>query len=149
MSLLSSAKAQLANQQRYSKFNAFISLASASSVLPRIEAAQAQAPHRHSPHGRLVAIKDNICTAELPTTAASGILKKFSSPYDATVVRLLHDAGAVVAGKTNMDEFGMGSHTTHSNFGKARLGEEDDTWWSAGGSSGGSAIAVATDQCWV
>ena len=58
--------------------------------------------------GRLIAIKDNICTAELPTTCASGILKDYTSPFDATVVRRLKAAGAVVAGKTNLDEFGMG-----------------------------------------
>jgi hypothetical protein len=58
--------------------------------------------------GRLVAIKDNICTRDLPTTCASRILDKFTSPYNATVVDALEDAGAIVAGKTNLDEFGMG-----------------------------------------
>jgi len=148
MSLLRAAKGQIANQQKHQNLNAFISLASASSVLPRVEAAQARDPDRYSVLGRLVAIKDNVCTTELPTTAASGILKQFSSPYDATVVKLLHEAGAIVAGKTNMDEFGMGSHTTHSYFGKAKMSGNSDIERSAGGSSGGSAIAVATQQCW-
>lgn len=58
--------------------------------------------------GKLVAIKDNICTRELPTTCASGILNEFTSPYNATVVDTLEGAGAIVAGKTNLDEFGMG-----------------------------------------
>jgi Asp-tRNA(Asn)/Glu-tRNA(Gln) amidotransferase A subunit family amidase len=58
--------------------------------------------------GQLIAVKDNICTTNFPTTCASGILKNFTSPYDATVVELLEEAGAIVAGKTNLDEFGMG-----------------------------------------
>lgn len=58
--------------------------------------------------GKLVAVKDNISTRELPTTCASGILDKYTSPYNATVVELLENAGALVAGKTNLDEFGMG-----------------------------------------
>ena len=148
MSLLRAAKRQLANQQKHSHLNAFVSLASSSAVLPRVEAAEARNAHHRSVHGRLIAVKDNICTTELPTTAASGILKKFTSPYDATVVKLLHDAGAIVTGKTNMDEFGMGSHSTHSYFGKAKMGGADGQDMSAGGSSGGSAVAVATEQCW-
>jgi aspartyl-tRNA(Asn)/glutamyl-tRNA(Gln) amidotransferase subunit A len=94
--------------------------------------------------GRLIAVKDNICTKDLPTTAASGILRSFVSPYDATVVAHLRDAGALIAGKTNMDEFGMGSHSTHTSFGKVSQGES----LSGGGSSGGSAVAVASGQCW-
>lgn len=58
--------------------------------------------------GRLIAIKDNICTTDHPTTCASAILRGFQSPYPATVVEKLTAAGAVIAGKTNMDEFGMG-----------------------------------------
>lgn len=99
--------------------------------------------------GRLIAVKDNICTRELPTTCASGILDKYTSPFNATVVEALENAGAVVAGKTNLDEFGMGSHSTHSRFGPVRNFRQDgDEALSAGGSSGGSAVAVATDQCY-
>lgn len=58
--------------------------------------------------GLPIAIKDNICTLEEPTTCASAILKGFRSPYPATVVERLEDAGAIIAGKTNLDEFGMG-----------------------------------------
>lgn len=58
--------------------------------------------------GRLIAIKDNICTSELPTTCASGMLKDYTSPFDATVVQQLKARGVVIAGKTNLDEFGMG-----------------------------------------
>lgn len=101
--------------------------------------------------GRLVAIKDNICTRELPTTCASGILDKFASPFNATVIDQLENAGAVVAGKTNLDEFGMGSHSTNSRFGlvKNLRRDKEGQDLSAGGSSGGSAVAVAADQCYV
>lgn len=58
--------------------------------------------------GYLIAVKDNICTYEEPTTCASAILKGFRSPYQATVVEKLKHAGALIAGKTNLDEFGMG-----------------------------------------
>lgn len=97
-----------------------------------------------------MAVKDNICTSDLPTTAGSRILERFKSPYDATVVSKLRQAGAVIVGKTNLDEFGMGSHSTHSHFGSVCQIDPTDgaTELSAGGSSGGSAVAVATGQCW-
>lgn len=112
-------------------------------------------------------IKDNFCTAvraglrvksragaltsplflpqDLPTTCASRMLATFRPPYDATVVARLRAAGAVPAGKTNLDEFGMGSFTTHSVHGATR-----NPWREAhvaGGSSGGSAAAVAAGLC--
>lgn len=100
--------------------------------------------------GRLISIKDNICTRDLPTTCASGILDTFSSPFNATVVDQLEAAGAVVAGKTNLDEFGMGSHSVHSQFGPVKNPRHNSNGQelSAGGSSGGSAVAVAADQCY-
>lgn len=58
--------------------------------------------------GKLIGVKDNICTRELPTTCGSAILQDFTSPFNATAVELLENAGAIVAGKTNLDEFGMG-----------------------------------------
>ncbi|KAF9740456.1 hypothetical protein PMIN02_011002 [Paraphaeosphaeria minitans] len=151
MSLFRHARQQIDNLGRYRHLNAFVNVANPESVLARVATAAGPSPTDNvdprSPNGRLVAIKDNICTTDIPTTAASGILKDFQSPLDATVVRNLREAGAIAVGKTNMDEFGMGSHTTHSHFG-ATKSQVDGTDRSAGGSSGGSAVAVATGQCW-
>jgi aspartyl-tRNA(Asn)/glutamyl-tRNA(Gln) amidotransferase subunit A len=145
MSLLKHAKQYLANQSKYAHLNAFVSLADPSKLLSRSQACK----EPHDVRDKPIAIKDNICTHDLKTTASSNILKDFTSPYDATVVKLLRDAGAVVAGKTNMDEFGMGSHSTHSHIGPAKLQREvSEEEKSAGGSSGGSALAVASAQSW-
>ena len=95
--------------------------------------------------GLPVAVKDVLCTTSMPTTCGSRMLEGFVAPYDATAVRRLTDAGAVLLGKLAMDEFAMGSTSENCAF-----KVPNNPWkpgYVAGGSSGGSAAAVAADEC--
>ncbi|KAI0280068.1 amidase signature enzyme [Russula brevipes] len=102
--------------------------------------------------GMTIAVKDNICTKNMPTTCSSAMLQSFRSPFDATVIQLLNASGATIVGKANCDEFGMGSLNVYSVHGpvinpyqhpSSAVEWHERERRSAGGSSGGSGAAVA------
>ena len=113
----------------------------AEDVQKKIDAGELKSPLAGVP----AAIKDNMCTKDLKTTCASKILYNFVPTFTATAVENLENAGSIVLGKTNMDEFAMGSTTETSAFGVTR--NPKNTAHVPGGSSGGSAAAVAADEC--
>lgn len=116
-------------------------LRQATKVQEKIEKGELTGPLAGVP----VALKDNLCTAGLLTTCASRILNNFVPTYTAEAVLNLQKAGAVILGKTNMDEFAMGSTTENSAYGVTRNPHNTD--YVPGGSSGGSAAAVAAGEC--
>ncbi|KAK4766486.1 hypothetical protein SAY87_008128 [Trapa incisa] len=95
--------------------------------------------------GVLVGVKDNICTADMPSTGGSRILESYRPPFDATAVKRVKELGGIVVGKTNLDEFGMGSTTEGSAY--KVTSNPWDVSRVPGGSSGGSAAAVSARQC--
>lgn len=137
-------QASLARIEETKGLNAYISvlgeesLERARALDKRREAGETLGPLAGIP----IALKDNITLAQGRTTCASRILENFRSPYDATASRLLLEAGAVPVGKTNMDEFAMGSTSETSHFGAPRNPLDESVI--PGGSSGGSAVAVAS-----
>ena len=132
--------ASLARVAANAALNAFVTVASEADV----RAAADVAPQGIL-HGVPVAVKDNIATTTLSTSCGSRMLAGWVSPYEATAVSKLRAAGAVIIGKTNMDEFAMGSSTENSAFGPT-LNPLDHSRV-PGGSSGGSAAAVASGAC--
>lgn len=120
--------------------NAFLSI-ERENALRRVEEIENNSGENQPLRGLAIAVKDNICTRGMQTSCGSHILGNYHPQYDATSVERLYRAGAVIIGKTNMDEFAMGSSNENSAFGTVK--NPWDTERVPGGSSGGSAAAVA------
>ena len=128
------------------KLNAFISYDVEDALAQADIADKARSEGQEGPLlGVPVAIKDVIAVRNHPLNCASKILGNYQSPYDATVIKKLREAGAIIFGRVNMDEFAMGSSTENSAFGPSRNPWDID--YTPGGSSGGSAVAVSADEC--
>ena len=124
--------------QELERLNAFVCVQDAELLMKMAAASDVSTPLAGLP----VAIKDNLCTVGMKTTAASRTLEDYVPTYDADVVARIKASGGIIVGKTNMDEFGMGSSTESSLYGASRNPIDEERV--AGGSSGGSAVAVAS-----
>ena len=134
-------------EEKDGQLNAFITVADKEKLNERIEEVQqgiASGKYTSSLAGVPIAVKDNICTKGMRTTCASKMLEGFVPTYDAEAVSRLEAAGMIIIGKTNMDEFAMGSTTETSAFGVTR--NPRNTEHVPGGSSGGSCVAVAAGE---
>jgi len=141
MTIRESIEKTLSNAEKLNgELNSFLSIERdfATRRAEEVEKSDGDSPLR----GVAIAIKDNICTKDLQTTCGSYILNNYKAHYDATAVKKLTEAGAIVVGKTNMDEFAMGSSNESSAFGNVK--NPWDLERVPGGSSGGSAVAVAS-----
>ncbi|MCX8035012.1 MAG: Asp-tRNA(Asn)/Glu-tRNA(Gln) amidotransferase subunit GatA [Candidatus Dojkabacteria bacterium] len=126
------------------KYNAILYVLDEEAIFKQIDSLDTK--NKNSPiFGKFFTVKDSFVTIDAPTTAGDKYLEGFISPYDATVVQRLLDAGAILIGKTNMDSWGFGGSTENSAYGPTR--NPFDVERVAGGSSGGSACAVALDFC--
>ncbi len=141
MSIVSEIEKTLANAEQFNgELNSFLSIERESSLsrAQTLDSTDDVGPLK----GVAIAVKDNICTKDMRTSCGSRILGNYKAQYDATAISRLNDAGAIVVGKTNMDEFAMGSSNESSAFGPAK--NPWDVTRVPGGSSGGSAVAVAS-----
>ncbi|CAB4399198.1 unnamed protein product [Rhizophagus irregularis] len=140
------------------EINAFIEVQNEKKLLDKALEIDAKGSFNGSLDGIPVAYKDLFCTSSLSTTCGSFMLKNFKSPFNATVINFLEEAGAIMIGKTNMDEFGMGAANVYSVHGPVynpqsilfdenHFEKNDGDQRVAGGSSGGSAAAVASGMC--
>ena len=140
MSILSDINKVLGNAEKLNpQLNSFLSIES-EHALARASELDTGAESRLG--GLAIAVKDNICTKGMRTSCGSHILHNYKAQYDATAVKRLNEAGAIIVGKTNMDEFAMGSSNETSAFGPVK--NPWDLTRVPGGSSGGSAVAVAS-----
>ncbi|MEQ1923595.1 MAG: amidase family protein, partial [Pyrinomonadaceae bacterium] len=141
MSIVSNIEKTLDNAEKLNgELNAFLSI-EREHALSRAAELDAE-PGDRLLEGVAIAVKDNICTKGMRTSCGSHILNNYKAHYDATAIKRLNEAGAVMIGKTNMDEFAMGSSNETSAFGPAK--NPWDVTRVPGGSSGGSAVAVAS-----